>query len=397
MSILLKDNIRTTNQRLRQVRRRKIWQGLGLLLLIIAGALTAHLWSPLGASPKGERLARIQKSPHYKDGNFQNSLAIINSSFWELTKAYTSNTATALYPKAPIPVVKPTFKEPAPAGLRVTWLGHSTFIVAIDGVRVLVDPVFGPTASPSPYVGPKRYHPPPLTVKELPKIDAIVISHDHYDHLDEPTIRELNGLGAKFFVPLGVGSHLEFWDVPVADIVELDWWQSGKVGEVELVATPARHASGRGLLDQNTTQWAGWAMIGTQHRVFYSGDTGMFPGFKEIGDKLGPFDVTMFELGAYSGLWPDWHLGPEQALQAHLDVKGKMLLPVHWGTFNLALHNWTEPIERVRAGAAGKDISYITPKPGETIDLAAPPAPKQWWEKVPWRTAAEAPVVASGM
>lgn len=414
MSILLRDNIRTQNDRLKQTKRRRLRQVLLLAFAGIVTAITVHLWAPLGTSPSGDDLSRIEKSPNFKDGAFVNALPIVNASFWDLNKAYIANEATGLSPKTPIPLAKPVFSEPAPQGLRVTWLGHSSFIVAIDGIRVLIDPVFGPTASPSTIIGPKRFHKPPLTVAELPKIDAIAISHDHYDHLDYPTVKALLKLDVPYFTPLGVGAHLAYWGVPKKNITELDWWQSATLKGVKLVATPSRHASGRGLLDQNKTQWSGWAMIGPQHRAYYSGDTGMFKGFRQIGERLGPFDITMIESGAYSSLWPDWHLGPEQAMQAHLDVQGKVMLPVHWGTFNLALHNWTEPVERIRAGAGKLGIRFIAPRPGATVDVAKiieqgqekgqeqqgqalAEQSKPWWEALPWRTAKDNPVVSSGM
>lgn len=397
MSILLRDNIRTQKDRLKQVKLKRLRQVLWLAVAAVCAAIALHFWAPTGTTPSGADLARLAKSPHYKNGIFVNSLPVSSASVLDIVTAYFTNEATGLSPKTPIPVTKPTFTEPPPAGLRVTWLGHSSFIVAIDGVRVLVDPMFGPTASPSPFIGPKRFHRPPITVDELPKIDAIAISHDHYDHLDYPTITALKNLDLPYFTPLGVGAHLEYWGVPKSRITELDWWQSATVNGVKLVATPSRHASGRGIFDQNKTQWSGWAMIGPSHRAYYTGDTGMFKGFREIGQRLGPFDITMIESGAYSALWPDWHLGPEQALQAHLDVKGRIMLPVHWGTFNLALHNWTEPIERIRAGAKQLGIRFVAPIPGSTVDAAQVAAPKLWWEKLPWRTAKENPVVASGM
>ncbi|WP_424521163.1 MBL fold metallo-hydrolase, partial [Rubrivirga sp.] len=178
-----------------------------------------------------------------------------------------------------------------------------------------------------------------------------MISHDHYDHLDMPTIRALAGRVPRFAVPLGVGAHLESWGVPAASITELDWWDGLEVAGVRLVSTPARHFSGRGLTDRDQTLWSGWAILGAERRVFYSGDTALSPDFLEVGRRLGPFDMTFIESGAYNDAWADLHLGPEQAVAAHRMVRGELMVPVHWGLFDLALHGWTEPAERVRAAA----------------------------------------------
>jgi L-ascorbate metabolism protein UlaG (beta-lactamase superfamily) len=284
--------------------------------------------------------------------------------------------------------------------LRVTWLGHSTLIVELDGKRLLLDPVWAERASPLTWAGPKRFFAPPLPLSELPEIDAILISHDHYDHLDTQTVQTLAAsTRAPFVVPLGVGAHLEYWGVEPARIVELDWWQEHELGDLRLVATPARHFSGRSLTfhDADATLWSGWAMLGPTHRAYYSGDTAMFPGFSEIGERLGPFDVTLIESGAYNSMWPDVHLGPEQAVEAHRMVRGKTLIPVHWGLFDLALHGWTEPVERVLAKAQELGVQVATPAPGGSVDMTAQSRHPRWWPELPWVVAAEDPVVSSGL
>ncbi|MEM9196032.1 MAG: MBL fold metallo-hydrolase, partial [Myxococcota bacterium] len=219
-------------------------------------------------------------------------------------------------------------------------------------------------------------------------------SHDHYDHLDHETIVAIREWDTTFIAPLGVGAHLEYWGVPSDHIVELDWWDRRSFGGVELVATPARHASGRHLFDQFRTLWAGYALVGAERRVFFSGDTGLFPGMEEIGERLGPFDITMLEVGAYGQAWPDWHLGPEQAVRAHQMLRGELLLPVHWGLFNLAYHAWTEPIERVLVEARQQDVRVASPRPGVSIEPGDATIDR-WWPEVPWRTAEEYPIVAS--
>ena len=233
---------------------------------------------------------------------------------------------------------------------------------------------------PGPGSGPKRWYPPPLALDELPDLDAVVISHDHYDHLDYPTIRAMRSWDTVFVVPLGVAAHLEYWGVPLERIVELDWWERHEVGDLEIVCAPARHASGRVAFDYNATLWAGYALLGGEHRVFFSGDTGMFPGMSEIGERLGPFDLTMIEAGAYGHAWPDWHVGPEQAVRAHQVLRGKVYMPVHWGLFNLAMHGWTEPLERTLVAAQAAGVRAFIPRPGASFEPASVPATKKrWW------------------
>jgi L-ascorbate metabolism protein UlaG (beta-lactamase superfamily) len=248
-------------------------------------------------------------------------------------------------------------------------------------------------------MGPKRFHPMPLPLADLPPLDAVAISHDHYDHLDRATVAALAERGERFVVPLGVGAHLEQWGIAPELIDELDWWEEIRVGELTLVATPGRHFSGRSVVmaDRNQTLWSGWALIGPAHRVYYSGDTAMFPGFAEIGRRLGPFDVTMIEIGAYNAAWRDVHIGPEQAIEAHRMLRGELLLPVHWGTFDLALHSWTEPAERVLVAARAAGVDLALPRPGESVDPSAEPALTRWWPSLPFQTAEEAPVVSSAL
>ncbi|MEM1044030.1 MAG: MBL fold metallo-hydrolase [Bacteroidota bacterium] len=369
------------------------------LILLAACLLMLHLWSALGSKSSGERLACIERSPQYRDGRFVNTLPTLDSGMSAAAAAeFFFGGSAYRTPAAPLPVVPRTaadFAEPV-RDLRVTWLGHSTFLVELDSVRVLVDPMWGERASPASFFGPKRFYAPPLALADLPPLDAVVVSHDHYDHLDEPTIRALAGRVPRFVVPLGVGAHLEYWGVDEGRVTELDWWEDISLGDVRLVSTPARHFSGRFLTDRDATLWSGWAFLGTEHRVFYSGDTALAPEFAEIGERLGPFDLTLVETGAYNAAWADVHLGPEQAVTVHRMVRGDLLVPVHWGLFDLATHSWTEPAERLLAAADEAGVSVALPRPGESLMLDAVPTAR-WWPEVPWETAGAKPVRSSGL
>ncbi len=293
----------------------------------------------------------MQKSPEWQGSHFENPQPIVND-LWAAIGHQLSGgpNMEPTSPPSTVAVEPGRFAAPPASGIRVTWLGHSTILLEVDGHRFLTDPVWSERVGPVGFAGPKRFFPPPLAIQDLPPVDAVLISHDHYDHLDYATIVALPRRPKRPDVhvcPLGVGAHLERWGVAAAKIIELDWWDSRAFGDLTLWAVPARHASGRKLfIDDGAKLWAGYAFISASHRVYYSGDTGLFPALRTIGDRLGPFDLTMIEIGQYDQAWPDWHLGPEQAIEAHLRVRGAVMLPVHWGLFALASHGWTEPIER---------------------------------------------------
>jgi L-ascorbate metabolism protein UlaG (beta-lactamase superfamily) len=387
-----------------RVRRLLRWLGLSLGVVLIAAlvATGALGWRSFGKRATGARRARMVTSPAWDRDHFVNPQPLINDNWTSLAGFFHGSSQTR--PATAVPVVTgdaARFATPPPTGLRVTWFGHSSTLVEIDGRRVLTDPVWSDRVSPVPGIGPLAWYAPPLALDQLPPIDAVVISHDHYDHLDRPTIVALlaiitaRGWTTTFVVPLGIGAHLAYWGVPEARIVELDWWQRTRVGDLEIACTPARHATGRMAIDTDAKLWSGWALLGARHRVYFSGDTGLFPGMRDIGARLGPFDLTMIETGQYGRGWPDWHLGPEQAIRAHGMVRGRVMLPVHWGKFVLAYHGWTEPIERALVAAARAKVPILSPRPGQSVEPEAPPAPERWWPKVPWQTAAEAPIVAT--
>ncbi|CAM3915630.1 MBL fold metallo-hydrolase [Smaragdicoccus niigatensis] len=286
-------------------------------------------------------------------------------------------------PAADIPLSSPDLPD-TPADLAVTWLGHATALIELDGHRILVDPIWSERCSPSHLVGPARLHPMPMAIEELPEVDVIVISHDHYDHLDKQTILDLARLQeAPFFVPIGVGSHLRRWGVPSDRIEELDWNQAEQVAGLTVTCTEARHFSGRGLV-RNTTLWASWAFAGMTHKVFFGGDSGFTQRFSDTGRTLGPFDLTLLPIGAYDGRWPDIHMNPEEAVAVHALLCGSpqagMLIPIHWATFNLAFHRYTEPVERLLAAAEKVGTSVRVPLPGQRTDLSDTWDQKVWWD-----------------
>ena len=379
---------------------------LGLVALVVTGALVflVSSWTATGKGADGERLARMKQSPQWKNEAFTNALLRVDGEAGEMLSAYVKD-VRGKSPEKPIEINKLTraaFATPPASGLRITWLGHSTFILEVDGARILIDPVWGERASPVTWAGPARFHEPPLPLKELPEIDAVLISHDHYDHLDYPTVAQMLDTKTQWLVPLGIGAHLEYWGVDKSRITEFDWWEDREVKDLKITCTPSRHFSGRSLTSQNATLWSGWAIAGPAHRVFYSGDTAMHPAFKDIGEKLGPFDVSILETGAYSPMWADVHLGPEQALIAHQMVGAKVFLPVHWGTFDLALHPWVEPIERVLAAAKKIDAKVIAPRPGGMVevtdDVVASGSVDAWWDaEIPWETVDKRPAWSSGV
>lgn len=348
----------------------------------------------------GLRRERTLQSPRFRDGRFHNTVPVDSpmrkdASMMSTTYDYFFGDAVRRPPGA-LPIERPleAWSLPAETGLRVTWLGHSTTLVEIDGRRVLTDPVWSERISPIPVVGPRRFHQTPVTVEELPALDAVLVSHDHFDHLDAPTVRALASRDVPFVTSLGVGARLESFGVRPDRIVELDWWESVDVSGITLTATPARHFSGRGLLDRNKTLWSSWVVASDRHRLFFSGDTGLTREFEEIKARVGKFDLVMLEIGAFHEAWGDIHLGPDNALLAHLMLGGGTLLPVHWGTFDLALHAWNEPAERLveRAEAAG--VHVVTPRLGRAIEPSRIERIDPWWREVAGASAAAEPTTA---
>ena len=287
-------------------------------------------------------------------------------------------------PPAPLPIERPhaAWARRSDTGLRATWLGHSTVLLELDGHRVLTDPVFGPRASPVGFLGPRRFHPVPATLAELPPIDLIVLSHDHYDHLCRPTMTALARTGVPGVTPLGVGAHLERFGWAPDRVTELDWHEAVDVGGLRVTATPAQHFSGRRPGARDSTLWASWVIESARRKVFFSGDTGLTPQLAAIGQAHGPFDLVMLEIGAYHPAWGAIHLGPANALDAFAMLGGGTLLPVHWGTFSLGLHAWDDPGETLVRLAAERGARIVTPRLGAAFEPDQLDGPTPWWREV---------------
>lgn len=338
------------------------------------------------AAPAAPALAAAPVRALRRDGKFRNPVTMHKLGFAKTLKLiWTALLAKPAHtmPEQPIPVRCLTRADLMAAPDHSLFrLGHSTVLLKLRGQFWLTDPVFSMRASPFQWAGPKRFHAPPITIEELPEITGVILSHNHYDHLDKAAIRALDAKTAHFITPLGVGDLLMEWGVAAAKVTQLDWWQETEVAGVRLAATPSQHFSGRGLFDGNQTLWASFVIDDGDLRLFFSGDSGYFDGFKQIGERYGPFDVTLLETGAYDKQWPDVHMQPEQTMQAHLDLRGHWLMPVHNGTFDLALHVWHEPFDRIVALAARHGVSIATPEMGQRLDLRQPEAGRKWWLEV---------------
>lgn len=356
-----------------------------VLFLVITVALFVNLSPQFGKGPTKEQQEVYNKSGHFENGKFVNTHASpMDVNFGKVLKEMIKKDPTRK-PSKTIAVEKIdslNIVNTNDSITQLTWFGHSTFLLEMDGKKILIDPMFGDTPSPHPWLGVKRYSKElPIEVEQLPAIDAVILSHDHYDHLDYESIKKLKDKVAHYYAPLGVGNHLIEWGVDPKNVHEFNWWDATNIDNIELVCTPARHFSGRGLTDRASTLWASWVIKGKKSNIFFSGDSGYDDHFKEIGKKYGPFDIALMECGQYNQDWKYIHMMPEETAQAAVDVKSKVVLPIHWGAFTLAFHSWTDPIERVSIKAKELGIPVATPKIGEPIIIGNETYPNQnWWK-----------------
>ena len=366
---------------------------ISVLIVFIITLIVFFRTAPqIGAKANGKRLERIQKSPRCKNGQFLNvidtslnmSPSVVMRTMYEMVKGDKNRV-----PRHAVRTVRfdrNKFDDLGNQGTAaISWFGHSSLLIKLHGKTFLTDPVLvGKRVSMLSFVGPERF---PYThyveLDELPVIDAMLLSHDHYDHLDYPTILSIKDRIKRFIVPLGVGAHLEKWGVPAAHIEEFDWWEEFAFDQnITLTCAPSRHFSGRGLTGRNTTLWCSWIISGKEQRLYFGADSGYSPSFKELGTKYGPFDLAILECGAYSKYWPAIHMMPEETFQASLDLNSRQLMPIHWGKFSLSLHGWKEPIMRLKQRAAGSGIPVITPKVGEIFEVNHSTKFADWWQEV---------------
>ncbi len=347
---------------------------LSALVVVTAVGMTSCQSFPYADSPQAGQSAFGNTRPRQAPG-FVKTFNI----YWDFL--FNKGEDTVPSEALPVQIVTQEMLSAAPDG-SLYRLGHSTVLLKLHGHYFLTDPVFSERVSPVQWIGPKRFHAPPIALEDLPVIKAVILSHDHYDHLDYETLLALADKAEWFIAPLGVGDRLIDWGIDAHKVKQHDWWQFTDIAGVRFIATPAQHFSGRGLLDRNKTLWASWVIIDDDLRIFFSGDTGYFNGFKTIGEKYGPFDITLIECGAYDMKWSDIHMQPEDVIKAHEDLRGRWLLPIHNGTFDLAMHTWYEPFDRIVALAKNQGVALTTPRMGEILSLQAPHVASQWWRQM---------------
>lgn len=360
---------------------------VSLVVLAAVAYIVMTFYPAFGRRASRKEKQIISRSLNYKNGKFVYPAATVmmeNSagSSFSILKDFIKGNPNSRPPQPLIPEKLLPGSIQASGDTRVTWFGHSAVLLEIDGVTLFLDPMLGRSPSPFPFVGGRRYSKQlPVEISELPRIDAVLLSHDHYDHLDYGSIKQLKDKVGMFIVPLGVGAHLQRWGVSREKIREQDWWDEIRYAGLTLTSAPARHFSGRSLLDRNSTLWCSWIIRGAETKIFFSGDSGYGPHFAEIGEKYGPFDLTLMECGQYDPRWADIHMLPEQTVQAHLDVRGALMIPIHWAAFTLSMHDWTDPVERVFAAAKAHGVRLATPRIGEPVYAGSAEVPSlAWWK-----------------
>ena len=357
-----------------------------ILLISVAGYFV--LQQPqFGQKPMGVNLEKIKESPQHNGKIFENAgnieMDMTMSKFIEIMKAYMEDVQGKI-PES-LPILHPDLniiENTSDTITALTWFGHSAFLLEMDGKKIVLDPMLGPAAAPFTFQVNRFSDDLPIGIEDLPKIDAVIFSHDHYDHLDYHTIMRIKDRVSQYYVPLGLGSHLIHWGIEEEKIIELDWWQEVSFDGIQLACTPSQHFSGRALNDRASTLWCSWVIEGKKSKVFFSGDSGYFPGFKKIGEKYGPFDLAMVECGQYNKLWHEIHMLPEESAQAAVDLNAEIMMPIHWAMFELSLHPWKEPVERLSLKAAELNLPIFTPKIGERFTLGAALSSESWCENL---------------
>lgn len=358
-----------------------------IALLIIIGVLFINLSPQFGGVASKQQQELFSKSKHYKDGKFLNNGGVkMEMSFKDSFKAmwilFKSNSNAKPNKNIAVQKIDSITIANYNSKTRFIWFGHSTFLLQIKGKNLLIDPMFGDVPAPNPLLGNKRFsNRLPIEIEKLPSIDAVLITHDHYDHLDYESIQKLKSKVNMFYTPLGIGIHLLKWGVEKERIIELDWWQEIKFDELTIRCTPAQHFSGRGISDREKTLWCSWIIQSDDENLFFSGDSGYASHFKEIGEQYGPFDFAFMECGQYNNLWPLVHMLPEETAQAGLDIKAKKMMPIHWGAFKLASHSWTDPVERISKKAKELNVDLVIPKIGEIVEIGLNNSEEiyPWW------------------
>ena len=336
-----------------------------------------------GKLPSGKLKERIQQSPNYKNGAFQN-LSVTpmkpeGVTYWKMMKEFFKKHPDTV-PPAALPVVKTDLNKLDSTEPVIVWFGHSSYLIRIDNKNFLVDPVFSGNAAPVSFMvkafpGSNEYK-----AEDMPAIDYLILTHDHYDHLDFKTIRKLKNKVANVICSVGISSHLKHWGMEENKITELDWWKGAQLDvDIKITAAPARHFSGRGT-KRGQTLWSSFILETAVYTIYIGGDSGYDSHFKEIGEKFGPFDLAILESGQYNVMWPLIHMMPEEMVQAAVDLKAKAILPVHWGKFRLGMHPWNEPIKRVLEKAKELNVPVMTPKMGEPLTLNTQFTGTGWWD-----------------
>ncbi|SNR52467.1 MBL fold metallo-hydrolase [Lutibacter flavus] len=354
------------------------------VVITLVGVAFVNVSPQFGSDAKDVSLERIRKSPNFLNGAFKNSEKTIqNTGFkWStIPKFFTDGNNKTPSVELPMEKLSKSYFENEPKQPRITWFGHSAAFVEMEGMNIFIDPMLGDVPAPHPLLGSKRFQKElPISIDSLPKIDVVLISHDHYDHLDYGSVVKLKDKVGQFYVPLGIKAHLTSWGIDTTKIIEFDWWESINYKGIEFISTPARHFSGRGVTNRNSTLWCSWVLKSENSSIFFSGDSGYGKHFKEIGDKYGPFDFAMMECGQYNEQWSQIHMTPEETIIASIEVQSKLTMPIHWGSFKLALHSWDDPILRASVKAKELNIKFSTPKVGESIVLNQENFPNEsWW------------------